>query len=146
VFLRQLHNLAEEQVCHLMAQQPLLVLAEGRGIEHRLVERKIDKPAEHQVGLKPRTELPVTPHREQSLQHLRFEQPLRRDRRTPLLHVHLIKVSIHALKHLVDQRLDSADRVLGRDQALDIDQADKVRLGGGLAAHCITSMDTNRDF
>jgi hypothetical protein len=42
-------------------------------------------------------------------------------------------MSIRVLNHLINQRLDPADQVFVRDQALDMDQAYEVRLGGGLA-------------
>lgn len=55
----QVHDLGEEQIGHLVSQQASLVLAVRRHVEHLLIERQVHKPAEHQVGLQPRAELPV---------------------------------------------------------------------------------------
>ena len=102
VFFRQRHHLGKEQVRHLMAEQSLLVLTERRRVEDRFIQRQVEEPAEHQIGLEPGAQLPVTAHREERLQ---------------------------------DQRLDPADRVVGRNQRFDVNQAHKTGLGCGFSSH-----------
>ena len=72
MLLGQAYHLGEEQVRDGVPQEPFLVLAERRSIEHGLIERQIDEPAEHPIGLQPGAQLPVAPDLEQRLQDLRL--------------------------------------------------------------------------
>lgn len=137
VLLRQVNHLGEEQIRNFMFEQPFLILAVGRCIEHRLIKRHVCKPAEHQVGLHPRTKLPVRPDRVERLQDLSLQQCLRRNRRPPFPRVNLFKVSTHPDQNLVAHRLDPANRVVRRDQLLHIDQTDEGFLRLALSSHCI---------
>ena len=129
----------------LVTQQPLLVLAVGRGVEHGRIQRQVHEPAEHQVGLQPGAELPVGPHREERLEHLPLEQRFRRNRRCAVGGVDLIELGAHPSQHLVAHPPDHPDGVAGGNQRLDVDQAHETGLGGELSAHSILTMDTSAD-
>ena len=135
----QFHDFGKEQVGHFVLQQPRLVLAGNGGVEDRRVQRQVHKPAEEQVGLQPRAQLPVRAHRVERLQHLALQQRLRRDRRCAVRRINLVEVLVHRAQRFVAQPLDRPDRVLGGDQRLDVDQTHETRLGRQLSAHAFTT-------
>lgn len=125
----QFHHRGKEQIRHRVLQEPLLVLAVGRGVKHRLVQRQVHEPAEQQVGLQPRAELTVRAHRVERLQPLALQQRLRRDRRRAGRRVDRVEVLAHRGEHLIAQFFDHPDRMIGGDQRLHVDQTYKAGLG-----------------
>jgi hypothetical protein len=136
----------EEQVGDLVREQPRLVLAVGRRIEHLRLERQIHEPAKEHIGLQPRAELAFTAHRVERLQHFALEQCFRRNRWCSVLGIDLVEVTAHLLQRFVAQPLDWPDRMIGGDQRLDVDQAHEARLGGNLSAHAFPTIRYSPTF
>jgi hypothetical protein len=133
----QCHKVGEEQVSHLVLQHARLVLAVRLGIEHLLVQREVHEPADLQVGLQSRTELPDRPHRVQRLQHLPLQQRLQRTRGRTSLRVDLIHILVPHPQRIVGHLLNRPDRKIWRDQHLNVYPPDKTWRGGSLSAHTL---------
>ncbi len=127
---RQRHDFREKQIGHIVLQQAPLVLAVRRSIEQLLIERRVHERADHQVGLRSPAEPWIRPHRVKRLQHLPLQQRLGRNRGRPALRLDLIKVLFDRSQRLVAHPLDRPDRMISRDQHLNVDQIYKTGLGG----------------
>jgi hypothetical protein len=138
--LGQPHNLGKEQVCHLVLQQPALVLRERGVIKSRFVRVQIEEPAKQQIVLQPLAELPLRANRVECHQHLCHQQPLRRNRRPAVRRVDLVEVRVHPRQHLVQQALDRADRMIRRNHRLHVYQTRHTHLGLFFAAHAYTTI------
>lgn len=111
-----------------MPDQPLLILAEGAGIEGSLTHVHVQKPAEEQVVAKLLAELPLRPNAEEGNEQLGLEQPLRRDGRPTFQGVHRIKQWTQILENSVHHPLDYPDGMILRHRLLRRIQGQKLRL------------------
>ncbi len=121
---RQGHDFGEERIGHIVLQHARPDIAVHQGIEHLLIERQVHKTAEHQVGLQSRAEQSIRP--QQRLQHLSLQQRLRRNRGRPAPRVHPIEMLVHRPQRPAAHPLDRPDRMIRRDQHLNVDQTHKT--------------------
>lgn len=111
-----------------MPDQPLLILAEGAGIEGYFTYVHVQKPAIEQVVAKLLAELPLRPHAEERNEQLGLEQPLRRDGRPTFQGVHRIRLWTQVPENSVPHPLDYPDGMILRHCLLCRKQSQKLRL------------------
>ena len=114
-----LHRPGEEALGDVVLDQARPILGEARVIEGTLLQIHVQEPAEQHVVVEHLAEQPIRAHRVQRNQQRRFEQSLRRDRRTAYRCVHRIEVRAHRGKHRVGLRLHPTQWMIGRDPLLD---------------------------
>jgi len=127
VFLReqpglvgQAHDFGEERFDHLVRKQPIPVLGEHRVVPHRVVNGHSHKPAKQQVVAQLLDDLPLRSHRVEHLQQQRTQQLLRSDRLTPGIGVDRIEQTIESAKRFVHQPSDRAQRMIRRNEVLQL--------------------------
>src|SRR5438874_10763201 len=119
----------KEPLAHLMFQQTLAVLCVGGGDEAWLHELHVQEPTKQQVVVQFLAKGPLAAHRVQRDQQRSFEQPLRRNRRSASLGIHLVEPRRQLRQYLVSQSLDRAQRVIVRNALCQIDKRQHERLG-----------------
>jgi len=105
----------EEQARHLLVEQPVAVLAEGRVIPHRLVHRQADEPAKQQVEIDLLDQLPLGADGVDHLEQRSAQQPLRGDRGVPPPGVKPVEIPIHRSQDGIDQPAQWAQRMVVRN-------------------------------
>ena len=90
-------NSAKKKVGRLVLEQARLVLRKRRMVEHRLVRVEVEEPAEQHIVLQALARLLLRADRVERHQHLRQQQPLRRNRWAALLRITLLKVFVPPL-------------------------------------------------
>src|SRR5271165_920192 len=135
----RLRNDRVEQVSgDIGAEQPVAVLAEGRVIPDRLIDRQTHKPAKQQVVLELLDQHPLAADRIEHLQQQSANQSLRRDRWTAVLRVQTLELAVYLRKCFGNDPPDRAQRVVRRYPALRRDVAKHpflLRIG---SAHPLT--------
>jgi hypothetical protein len=91
---------------YLMFHQPLTILGKNGGIETFVAQLHIQKPAGKKVIAHLLTELPLSSNRVQGDQQKRLQKPIRENRRTPRVGIHLIKQGRKPLQLVVSYGLD----------------------------------------
>ena len=119
--LRQAEQRRQKLLRHLVGEQAVAVLREGRGVEHPLVDRKPDEPAKQHVELQPFDQLPLRADRIEKLQKRGPQQSLRRDRGTPDPLVKRRKPRVELSQSRVGQPSHRPQRMVRGDPRLDVD-------------------------
>src|SRR5437879_1249514 len=114
---------------------PMLPLTAGGGDEAWLHELHVQEPTKQQVVVQFLAKGPLAAHRVQRDQQRSFEQPLRRNRRSASLGIHLVEPRRQLRQYLVSQSLDRAQRVIVRNALCQIDKRQHERLGLVSSAH-----------
>jgi hypothetical protein len=111
--LRPFEHPPEETPGDLLIQQAVAILAEYRRRPDRFVHIHADEPAKQQVVVQLLHQQALAANRVEDLQQLRPQQPLRRDRGPPHAGIQPVELAGHVPEHLVDQRADGAQRMVG---------------------------------
>jgi len=119
--LRQAEQRRQKPLRDLVCEQAVAVLGEGRRVEHLLVDRQSDEPTKQKVELDPLDQLPLRPDRIEKLQKRGPQQPLRRNRRTPVSLVKPRNRLIEFRQRRIGQPSHRPQRMLRRNPRLDVD-------------------------
>ena len=103
----------EETPRDVLIQQTVSVLAEDRGYPHGFIHVHADEPPEQQVVIQLLHQQALAADGVEDLQQLRPQQPLGRNRRPPDAGIQAVELARHVTQHVVDQRPDGTQRVIG---------------------------------
>jgi hypothetical protein len=116
-------------------EQPITVLAERRGIPNRIVNRQAGKPAEQQIEIELFHQLAFRSHRIEGLQQKRPQQPLRRDRRSPIARVKVIEYRRQLRQRRLHKSPNLSQRMIHRNALLQAHIAEQTFCRSVLATH-----------
>lgn len=133
--LGKMQYATEELACDVGAEQTVAIDAEDGAVPHRVIHAQANEPSEQQVVVELLDELALAADREEDLHEQRTQQLLGRNRRAPGVRVTLIEQRTHVGENAVDQRTQSAQRVVLRHALFQAHVAEHRRLGILLAAH-----------
>ena len=125
VFLRQqsaglghAHDLGKQAFHHLMRQQAVAILREGRVIPDRIIERQAHEPAKQQVVTQLLAQLPFAADRVEHLQQQSPDQLLRRDRVAAAIGIDRVELGVHRCQRVVHQQPDRPQRMIRRYEVI----------------------------
>lgn len=100
----------EEQAYHILVEQAVAVLAEGRVVPYRLIHREADEPTKQQVEIDLLNQLPRGTDGVDHLEQRRAQQPLRCYRGPPLGGVETVEILVHRRQDSIDQLAQGTQR------------------------------------
>ena len=134
-FPREVIDFGEEQFRHVRGEHALIVLGKNAVVKAAFIELAVKEPKPKQIVTELFAEEPFTADAVKRGEHTGLEQLFGRNAATTFPGVKFIEKWGKLLENGVHPTLDRAQRMVGRDALVEIDDGQKVRLGLGFSTH-----------
>ena len=129
------HHFGEEGFNDLVLEQAIPVLREDGMVPDRIFQRQPDEPAEQEVVAHLFHQLPLGTDRVEHLQEQRAHQFLGGNRVASAIRVDHVEQAIEAPQRFIDQRPDATQRMIRRNEIIQLRHREKTFLQTVRSAH-----------